>query len=241
MPTFPRHHNALQVAEILGPDCFNVTEATAKVGVVEFYSKKGGFSYDPARRRKVGLVSRHLTIERVVSEVEHSGQPLGRPWNAELLREIHAQFKDRDYRCRPLKLQARVIVEGLLLRVPCDFYVVEEGNVILNVLQLSRSEKSRLSRNQARFILSATWHTLAKGDLSIARAALCDLSKSIKGGARDPVWYHLDELGAVSLDELNRVLTIYMRGYSLAIEEGLLPERVYRPARGWEEDQYRFF
>lgn len=239
MVKFPRHHNALQLAEILGPNCLAPTEQSVAAGVVAFYQKKGGFSYDPTRRRNVGVISKHTSVEKAVAEVEHTGQPLGRPWNTELLREIHRQFEEREYRCRPLKLQARTVVEGLLLRIPCNFYIIESNRLVLNVLQLSRSHKSRLSRSQARLVLSTTWHTLAKGDLSKATAALCDLSKSTRKGARDPVWHELEELGLVSIDEVNHVLTTYVRGYARAIEEKLLPERAYKPAHGWEEDQYK--
>ncbi|HEY4943287.1 MAG TPA: hypothetical protein VII56_17795 [Rhizomicrobium sp.] len=239
MTKFPRHHNALQVAEILGPDCFEATEAHAIAGVIDFYSKKGGFSYDPTRRRTVGLVSRHIPLERALAEVESSGQPLGRPWNAELLRTIHQQYAGRTYRCRPIKLAARPIAEGLLLRIPCNYFIVEGDKVSFNILQLSRSELSRLSPSQVRFVLSATWHTLATGDMAKASASLCDLSKVAKKGERQPVWHSSEAVGLVSRDQLNAVLTNYMRGYAQAVDGRLLPDRAYKPARGWEEDQYK--
>lgn len=239
MTKFPRQLNALQVAEILGPDCVNATADQVARAASRFFSKKGGFSYDPTRRRDVGVISRHTSLERALAEIASSGQPLGRPWNAELLKAIHNQFERRSYRCRPFKLTFRPIVDGLVLRIPCKFFIVENGEVIFNVMQLSRSEKSRLSLSQARFVLSATSHTLVRGDMASASVALCDLSKSKKKGDRDPVWHDSHEIGILGRDDLNRVLTIYMQGYAKAIEGGLLPASAYRPARGWEEDQYR--
>lgn len=239
MAKFPRHHNALQVAEILGPNCFEASEAQAAAGVVDFYSKKGGFSYDPTRRRTVGLVSRHIPLERALAEVESSGQPLGRPWNAELLRTIHDQYVRRSYRCRPIKLTARPITDGLLLRIPCNYFIVEGDKVSFNVLQLSRSASSRLTRDQVRFVLSATWHTLATGDMATASASLCDLSKVTKKGEREPVWHTIEDVGLVGREQLNVVLTNYMRGYAHAVDGRFLPDRAYKPAHGWEEDQYR--
>jgi hypothetical protein len=237
---FPRQFNALQAAYILGPRCFDsLTIESVSDAVVDFFAQRGGFSYDPTRRHIAGLLSGHVLLERVLSEVARSGQPLGRKWNIELVQTIHSEYGRRAYRFRPIKLSFRPIVEGLVLRIPCNFFIVEDGEVILQVLQLSRAFDRRLSEHQIRFVLSSTQHTLAKDDLARATSQLGDLSKKDRKGLREPTWTSLASIGCATRDELNSVLTMLKDGYAHAIENRRLPANAYRPPRGWEEDQYR--
>jgi hypothetical protein len=234
---FPRQLNALQVATLLGSTCLSATAEEAAASIADFFAGRGAFSYDPSRRRAPGVISRQTRFEKAHHEVQTTGQPLGRRWNAELLTTIHNEYSSRQYRFRPLRLTFRPISDGLVLRIPCNFFVVEEQQAIFHVHQLSRT--GRFHVNQVRFVLSATWHTLAKDDLASATAAFCDFSKKTPKGQREPTWYDLKSIGLLDRDRLNAILTNYMRGYALAVENGMLPDSAYRPSYSWEEAQYK--
>lgn len=236
---FPRQFNALQVARILGPECFKATVETASNGVADFFGQRGRFSYDPSRRRIPALVSGHMPFSQVIEEVSTHGQPLGRKWNVELIDTIRAEYEVRRYSFRPIKLQFRPVVDGLVLRIPCNFFIVESGAAIFQLLQLGRGHEQRLGVQQVRFVLSAAQHTLAKDDLAGATSQLGDLSKRHKKGQREPSWTFLSEVGCASRDELNAVLQIFKEGYIHALTNQRLPTSAYRQPRGWEEDQYR--
>ncbi|MDB5562000.1 MAG: hypothetical protein JWN11_1418 [Hyphomicrobiales bacterium] len=219
--------NFLDASRSLGPVPNSATpESVRDWFVAEYLAKRaGGFNYDPASFATYQLFRGAATKEQAISFCETTGNPKGRPQNADAIRTVADYALENISRCHKTGFVAlqvgRAEGQSVYVGIQAPFLRVRErqGRVVVHGYRLSH----RPVEQEIDVACAIALSHLARDDYSEA-----DIEYLYAGPGPDGKRMFRSILGRdralPSREELDDLMSIYVRGIALLLRDGASPQ-----------------
>ena len=158
MARFPRVPALYDAVRIATPD----REETIRRLIVHITSRSPTWTYNPVRAVAPHLLAGDLRLSAAIQACERHGSAVGKAMNVEVAKLVAEAGAGRSIQCHPLSRRYFSIRHDLQLRIPADFYVVEDGVPVIFWLQPRKNFAlddfgRRLLASVVHHELSAEW------------------------------------------------------------------------------------
>ena len=180
------------------------------------------WTYSPVRRVASPLLARELPLSAALAACERRGSAVSRRMNAEVAQLVWDAGEGRTMQCYPLSRRYFSIRHDLQLRIPADFYLVEQGRPVVFWLQ---PRKGFALDDFGRRLLASVVHRELSLEWDEFDFEMLDTSPLSPGEARCARTFRFADLPLLSEREIAAVMQQFADAFDVVSEMDLTPAR----------------
>jgi hypothetical protein len=207
----PALHDAVRIAT---PD----REETIRRLVLHLTARSPPWTYNPVRGVAPPLLARTLPLSAAIHACERHGPVVAKAMNVEVAKLVWEAGAGRSLRCYPLSRRYFSIRHDLELRIPADFYIVEDGVPVVFWLQ---PRKGYALDDFGRRLLASVVYQELSAEWDYFGFEMLDTSPLEPGEPRYPRTFRLPDLPLLPETEVTAVMQQFADAFDAVREMDL--------------------